>query len=171
MVGESLMKKAIHGLPYPVLPHSRRFASKRGQVLIELLISIVFFVMMVAMVTSISVYLFVQHGLVSAAREGARIGSLDPNIGGNNVSAGQQAVRQAVQNFAQQTMGQVIPNGNITVTPPSATAPTGSRSVRVMINYQMTNPIPIGQFLEGMGVENELSTIPVRASATMHYEE
>jgi Flp pilus assembly protein TadG len=144
----------------------------RGQGVIELIIGLVMFSMMLALMSSVSIYLYVQHSLVSAAREGARIASLDSNIGGTNVAAGQQAVITRIQDFMRISTGQEIPSANIVVTAPSATAPQGSRTVAVEINHVMNNPIAVGALLRGLGADpTGLEQIPVSATATMRYEE
>jgi hypothetical protein len=145
----------------------------RGQGIIEMMMAVLIFVIMIAMVGSVSAYLYLQHNIITAAREGARVASLDPDLGGNNVATGTTAVKTAVQSFVQQTTGLSVADNEITVTAPSAGDPVGSRTVTVQINYHFNNPLALGQFLTALGASNasSLDTIPVVARAVMRYEE
>lgn len=155
--------------------HRRKAAS--GQVVIEVIASIIMFTIMLAMVMSISVYLYFQQALVTAAREGCRQASLDSSIGAQSTEqTGVNNVKTYVQTEIQRLTGQTFNSSTatITVVPPSQSASqvSGQRDVQVQITWQMTNPVGIGNFVEAFGADGSaFKTIPVSASATMRYEE
>jgi len=147
-----------------------------GQAVIESIVSLILFVMMLGLIMAISVYLYFQQALVTAAREGAREASLNADLGSlSSESGGIADVEDYVANEIQQLTGQVIGNNaNIVVTPPSASASQvpGERTVRVDISWSLNNPVGIGNFLTAMGGDGSaFTTIPVSATATMRYEE
>jgi Flp pilus assembly protein TadG len=159
--------------------YPRRKAAS-GQAVIESIVSIILFVMLLALVMSISVYLYFQQALVTAAREGARQASLSSSIGTSSTeSSGISSVQSFVQTEIQQLTGQTYSPSvaTITVTPPSNTSVSpdqtpGRRNVRVVIQWQMQNPIGISGFINALGGNgNAFNKIPVTATATMRYEE
>jgi hypothetical protein len=147
----------------------------KGQAVIESIASIILFTMMLGLVMAITVYLYFQQALVTAAREGARQAALNADIGsagseGNGIGT----VQNFVINQVQQTTGQTLAAADITVTPPSASPDQtpGNRTVNVQITWNMTNPVGVGNFVEALGGDGEpFKTIPVSATATMRYEE
>lgn len=154
--------------------HTLRFKKSKGQGVIEITGSLIIFVIMICLMMTISMFLYVQHAAVSAVREGTRFAALNPEIG---QASTQQAGITQVQNYVittvQQLSGMNITANQITVTPPDPTAPQGQRSVRVNIQFNMQNPIPIGDFVAAFGAQNtdSLNNIPISAFAIMHYEE
>ena len=163
------------------ISHPGKLASRRkaqsGQVVIEVIGSIIIFTIMLALVMSISVYLYFQQALVTAAREGARQASLNSQLGtAASEGAGVAAVEAQIQNNIRQLTGQEYSPtvATITVIPPSDSAvqTPGSRTVRVNIQWQMTNPVGIAGLLDALGTDGSaFKTIPVWATATMRYEE
>ncbi|MCE3236042.1 MAG: hypothetical protein K0Q50_2222 [Vampirovibrio sp.] len=158
-------------------PNLHRRKAHSGQVVIEAIASIIIFTIMIALVMSISVYLYFQQALVTSAREGARQAALSSEIG--SASTEQQGISNVqtyIQNEIQQLTGQSFDPGiaTITVLPPSQSASQtpGQRDVTVQITWNMTNPIGISGLVEAFGADGSaFATIPVSAAATMRYEE
>lgn len=147
----------------------------QGQAMVELCGSVIIFAIMAALMTSLSIVLYMQHVVITAAREGARTGAVSTAFANNNEQAGINAVNSKVSEVIQQMAGQSLTaeNSDIEVTAPDDGDPYGERTVRVTVTYNMTNPIPIGSFIEGMsgGDQSGLKSIPITASASMRYEE
>ena len=156
--------------------HTKRKRAS-GQAIIESLASIIIFTILLALIVSISAYLYFQQALVTAAREGARQASLNASMGSSSTeSSGIAAVQAYVSNEVLQLTGQDFSTSSatITVVPPSQSAnqTPGQRTVNVQITWNMKNPIGIAGFLKALGTNaSALDTIPVVASATMRYEE
>jgi len=150
-----------------------RRSCRKGQSIIELTASLIMFVVMIALIFSISAYLYVQHAMVSAAREGARTASLNTDIGDADTQAeGVETVEDYVVTAVQNLTGLVIEEESVTVTPPDPAAAQGNRTVTVQINYAMENPMPVAALLQALGASGEgLDVIPVVSTATMRYEE
>jgi hypothetical protein len=155
----------------------KRHKAASGQVVIEAIASIIIFTMMLALVMSISVYLYFQQALVTAAREGARHAALNADLGSASTQQdGMDTVEDFIADEVQQLTGQSYSPGvaSIIVTPPSASADQtpGRRNVRVDITWNMTNPIGIAGFINALGGDGSaFDQIPVSATATMRYEE
>jgi len=147
--------------------------SQKGQGVIEIIGSLIVFTIMLSLMMSVSVYLYIQHAMVSVAREGARSASLNTKIGDTaTTNAGITETRTYVKNSAQAIAGSTLTDGEITVTPPSAGGTLGQRTVTVTINHSMTNPVNIAGMLDALGADGEaFRNIPVSATATMRYEE
>ncbi len=147
----------------------------KGQAMVELCGSVIIFAIMAALMTSLSIMLYMQHVVITAAREGARTGAVNTAFANNNEQAGINAVNSKVTEVIQQMAGQSLTseNSEIEVMAPDDSEPYGERTVRVTVTYNMTNPIPIGSFIEGMsgGDHSGLKSIPITASASMRYEE
>ncbi|MBY0450231.1 MAG: pilus assembly protein [Cyanobacteria bacterium] len=144
----------------------------QGQAIFELILGIIMFVLMSGAIISISTYLFVQHAVVSAVREGARSASFNSDLASSNPQTGIDAVRIAVQNFMTQTTGINLTTGMITVIPPDPAGTFGQRSVSVTIRYPMPNPLPIGAFMSALGANGTpFNQFNVVARAVMRYEE
>lgn len=142
--------------------------------MIELTVNIIMFVLMITIVTSLSAYLYVQQAIVTTAREGARIGSLNQDIGNPATSAsGVDAVKTHVMTMAQRTTGITINEADIDVTPPDPALPVGERSVEVVLDFSIPNPLPVEPMLAAFSGGNSygLGDIPIHAEATMRYEE
>jgi hypothetical protein len=140
-----------------------RRQARKGQAVVELIPSIIIFTLMIAMIASASFYLFIQHAVVSAAREGARTAALsEPDEAEANAT-------QRVQTFLQSTTGQTPTLVDVE----GPTGPVGQRNYRVTVDLDLQNPIPIQQLLTalGAGAGVNLESIPVTASAEMRYEE
>lgn len=149
--------------------------ARKGQAIVELCGNVIIFTIMVALMTTLSSVLYMQHILVTAAREGARAASLSEDFANDDDAAGIAAVQQRVKDMILQTAGQTLDGSNSTidVTPPDAADPYGSRTVTVDITYTMENPIPIAGFIEGLsgGDYSALQSLPMNATATMRFEE
>ncbi|MBK8190827.1 MAG: pilus assembly protein [Vampirovibrionales bacterium] len=146
----------------------------RGQAMIEMTANIIMFVLMITVVASMSAYLYVQQAIVTAAREGARIGSLNQEIGAPATSAaGVDAVKTYVVSMVQRTTGLIVMPDDIDVTPPDPALPVGERSVEVVLDFSITNPLPVEPLLAAFSGGNSynLGQIPIHAEATMRYEE
>ncbi|WP_303673308.1 TadE family protein [Vampirovibrio chlorellavorus] len=148
-----------------------------GQAIIEMIGGMIIFTLLLTMVMSLSVYLYFQQALVTAAREGARHASLNNNLGSasterTGISEIQSYVTTAIRNLTGQTVSPSV--ATITVVPPSASASqsAGNRNVTVSIQWRMTNPLGVANFLDALGADGDnFRTFPVAASATMRYEE
>lgn len=155
----------------------RRFRSLKrqsGQAIVEMVASIIMFAAMVTTITGVSAYLYVQHVMITAAREGARVASLNTGLGGTDITGGTNAVISAVQNITSSMSGIQLQSAEIQVTPPSSTDAYGQKTVMVTVQHNFQNPIPVDSFLNGFGGQAanlNLDTIPVQATAMMRYEE
>ncbi len=163
----------------------KRFLGKRlslngqhsGQAIIEMIGGMIIFTLLLAMVMSLSMYLYFQQALVTAAREGARHASLNRNMASSSteqtgITEVQTYVTTSIQNLTGQTVTPAV--ATITVSPPSdsASQTPGNRNVTVSIQWRMTNPLGVANFLNALGGNGEnFRTFPVAASATMRYEE
>ncbi len=148
-----------------------------GQAIIEMIGGMIIFTLLLAMVMSLSMYLYFQQALVTAAREGARHASLNNNLGSTStertgISEIQSYVTTSIRNLTGQTVSPSV--ATITVSPPSESASQtiGNRTVTVSIQWRMTNPLGVANFLNALGANGDnFRTFPVAASATMRYEE
>ncbi len=152
-------------------------AAQSGQVVIEMIGGLVIFSMMLALVMSISAYLYFQQALVTAAREGAREASLNNDIGTpGSENKGVTTVKNYVSDTIEALTGQETTTSvaTITVVPPSQSLSqaSGDRTVRVDIQWKMTNPVGVAGLMDALGGDgSHFRTIPVYATATMRYEE
>ena len=150
---------------------------KSGQAIIESIVGILIFCILLALIMSITAYLYFQQALVTAAREGARQASLNSDIGAlNTENAGINYVQNYVITEIEQLTGQSYNSSqaSIVVTPPSKSPSqvNGKRMVTVAINWKMKNPVNIAGLLRALGTDGSaFETIPVYAMATMRYEE
>src|SRR5690606_11916825 len=140
-----------------------------GQAIIESIVGILIFTILLALIMSVTVYLYFQQALVTAAREGARQAALNSDIGAlNTENAGINYVENYVINEIQQLTGQSY-NSNqasIVVTPPSQSPSqiNGKRMVTVTINWNLKNPVNIAGLLRALGANGSaFETIPVYA--------
>lgn len=152
-------------------------SKKSGQAIIESIVGILIFTILLALVVSITAYLYFQQALVTAAREGARQASLNADIGAPGTeNAGVSYVQNYVIDEIQQLTGQTYDGNNATivVTPPSQSPNqmSGKRMVTVTIDWKMKNPVNIAGLLNALGANGSaFEVIPVHAMATMRYEE
>lgn len=155
----------------------KKTGTQSGQAVIEMVAGIVMFTLMLALIMSLSVYLYFQQALITAAREGARQASLNSSLGsGGSEQAGITAIQNYVATSIQNLTGQVASPAvaTITVIPPSESAvqTAGDRTVTVNIQWQMENPVGVAGFLDSLGADGtSFRTFPVFATATMRYEE
>lgn len=136
----------------------------RGQALIETCLSLVVFAMLMGLLFTLSSYLYLQHGMITVAREGARVASLDTDLGetGNTDN-----VTEYVEQAALQLTGQDVDTVNVEITAEN----TDPRTVTVTINHSMASPLNMDGFFQAYGGEGgHFSAIPITASATMRYE-
>lgn len=156
------------------------FAS--GQGMLEIIAGLILFVLLTLATLFVSMYLYVQHAVVTAAREGARIASLSEEIGNpSSVSAGVAAVKSHVIDFMRSTTGIDMSESDISVEPPSAAEATGERTVQVEINYMLGEVLPMSDLFANFSssspdgsppdADSGFSDINVVARAKMHYEE
>jgi hypothetical protein len=143
-----------------------------GQATIELIMSLIFFCLMLVSFSSISAYIYLEHGLVSAVREGARWASLNNDLAGEDEAGAIAEIRGRVIAMMRATTGQVLPNQAITVTPPSAAGAFGERTVTVRVRTDIATPFNVGSMFAGLNAENVPAlTVPLAAATTMRYEE
>ena len=145
--------------------------SRKGQAALEIIAGFLFMGLMVLILGSLSTYLFIMQSAVTAVREGARLGALNQDIGGLDVAGGEDEVRQRVSEFMLACCGQNIPEGSVSVTPPSAADPIGERSITVVLQYDMPTPLSLPAVFSSLNTESGTVTLPVLARATMRYEE
>jgi len=144
-----------------------------GQGSVELLMTLLIFIMMLGTLMSISFYLYLNNAFWTAAKEGARAASVDQNFANTTtVATGVTDVQTWVINFVQNSIGITIPASDITVTGPTG-AVIGSRTMQVTISYQFQNPVAIRTFINKLGGGNTtgLDTFTISSTATMRYEE
>jgi len=152
---------------------SRLYTATEGQGIIEMIASLLMFMLLISLVVNISTYLYVQHSMVTAAREGARVASLNEDIGSpSSASSGITDVRDHVIDMVSSTTGITLANNNITVTPPDPSEPTGERTVSVEISMTFDQILPSAEFASAISQSSvEEETPLLHAEATMHYEE
>jgi hypothetical protein len=97
------------------------FSAKKGQAVLESLFAVTLFIVMICVISSLCCYLFIQFNLVTAAREGSRAASINPDMVGSNSSTAIATVKTRVKNFFQSATGQALTDGQITVTGPTVT--------------------------------------------------
>lgn len=152
--------------------HWRPLSRKSGQTAIELVMSLLLFVAMLGTLLSLSLYLYLNHTFLTAAKEGARTASVETNLAdGNTYAAGVANVRSWVKSFISSSSGIQLQDSDITVTGPTGTF--GSRTVTVTVSYAFQNPIQIRTFIDKLsgGSANNLDTFTISNTATMRYEE
>ncbi len=150
-----------------------KHSKKSGQGVIEITAMLIVFTILISVVMSFSAFLYLQHAMITSAREGTRIAALNGDLGDTDTQdTGTTAVQQYVINSAQSLSGQTLTEDDITVTAPDPDGTTGERTVTVTINYDMQNPVNIGGLLTALGADGSVfDTFPVVATATMRYEE
>lgn len=145
--------------------------SRSGQAVVELCFSIIMFTIMLAMIATLCLYLYMQNSVITAAREGARVAASDINFQSSSTSSTAITnVQNHVISFFQQTTGQTLGSGNISVTGPSGST-TGYRNMVVTVTYTLTNPINISGFMQALGAGPGLGSFNLSATATTRYEE
>ena len=143
---------------------------ERGQAIIESIASIILFCLMLTMVCSITMYLYFEQAMVTAAREGARLASLTSNL---STAAGKSSVSTSVRTTVQALTGQQYDGSTdtITVVGPTGTT-TGRRTCSVTVTYRRNNPLGIAHLIDALDGEGESwRYLTVSSSATMRYEE
>lgn len=160
-MGKRLMSKRWHNLKQ----------AQHGQGTIEFLASLVFFCLLLVGFSSLSAYIYLEHGLVTAAREGARLAALSDGLSGSDVAGATGDVQQRVIAVMQASTGQILDAADITVIPPDSADPYGERMVRVRIDASMESPLSVGTIFQGFGATHSNWTLPLVAQATMRYEE
>lgn len=140
----------------------------------ELIAGTVVFALLTTMIASLSIYLYVAHSAVTAAREGVRLAALSADIAESATFAAAEAdVVARVQEVMRNSTGQELADADIEVVAPGAAEPEGQRSVTVRIDYNLATPLNAGGVLQAFGASGGSVglTLPVRAEATMRYEE
>ncbi len=149
----------------------KHFACK-GQGSIELVMSLLFFVMMLGTLLSLSLYMYMNHVFLTAAKEGARVAAADSNFGNGNTTQGTTDVQTWVNQFVQSSSGITLNANNVTVSGPNGSQ-VGSRTMTVTVSYQFNNPVQIRGFIDRLngGSGTGLDTFNITNTATMRYEE
>lgn len=150
-----------------------RMKPAKGQAVVEMVGNIIIFAIMLCMVSGLSCYLYMQHTLLTAAREGARTGALHAGFGSGDTATAEAAVRQKIKTFMLATAGQTLADGDIDVTAPDPADTDGDRAVGVSITYNFPNPINVADFVMALtGTDpTGLRNFTLQASAQMRYEE
>ncbi len=151
--------------------NSMRSAAK-GQGTIELVMSLLLFVMMLGTILSISTYLYINHIFLTAAKEGARAAAVESNLADAATYAdGETNVQDRVVEFVAQSTGIELTPSDVDLTGP--TGAVGDRTVEVSVTYQFQNPVQIRTFINrlGGGSASGLDTFNIGSTATMRYEE
>ena len=150
------------------------YRGKKGQAMIEMIFSIILFLMLLGGLVAFSLYLYVTNSLFSACREGARYAATDAglaNVATNAASV--SAAKARVESVTSSSTGINLADSDITVTGP--TGAIGSRTVTVAISYNYTNTITPMAFMAsytGSPVSAEsLDASTIRVSTMMRYEE
>jgi Flp pilus assembly protein TadG len=153
---------------------SLKHTARRGQAMVEMIFSIILFVMLLAGLIAFSLYLYVTNSLMTAAREGARYAATDSRLA--NVatqSAAISDIRQRVKDVASSATAIALEDADITVTGPSGTF--GSRTVTIAISYDYTNAIAPMAFMASYGGgsvgDDSLDASTINVSTVMRYEE
>lgn len=136
----------------------RRLVSSRdGSVILETALMISILLMLMFGIIDLGRALFTENNLVSAAREGARFGAIDPNL----LTELDSVKAVTIRHFSP-FGGPALTNGNITATTQSV---SGQTSVRVRISYPFTWITPLQRFI-GTTFRDSL-----HAQAEYHWEQ
>jgi hypothetical protein len=158
------------------LVNKKQLPAQKGQAAIELVLSLLLFVMMLGTLMSLSLYLYISHTFLAASKEGARVAAVDSRF----LNAGTQAaatanVRTWVKNFVQSSCNMALADSDIQVTPPAGVV--GQRTVTVTVAKQFDNPIQIRTFMDKLsntsnsGSSTNLDRFTISNTATLRYEE
>ncbi|MEB3244780.1 MAG: TadE family protein [Vampirovibrionales bacterium] len=148
----------------------------RGQAIVEAIGTILITSLMMGVLTGSTYYLYVQQVYTSAARDAARMASLNAQMG----NAGTQSTARSstisyVQDYIEDTLGQTLGSESITVTPPVSGGTVGNRQVTVEIETTLDTPVVLSALMDVLGASDasktKVASIPVYAKATMRYEE
>jgi Flp pilus assembly protein TadG len=148
-------------------------SKKQGQGTVEMVMSMLLFTAMIGALVSLSLYLYINHSFLTAAKEGARVAAADSNFANTaTINTGITNVRNWVRTFVSNSTGIQLSNSNINVTGPTGSS-TGNRRMTVTITYQFQNPVQIRTFLNRLsgGSATGLDTFTITNTATMRYEE
>lgn len=165
--------KAMHCQKYGLVKKSNQ-PRRCGQASIELVMSLLMFVIMLGTLLSLSMYMYLNHTFLAAAKEGARMGSVETGLaqpsGSASYNTSVQNVKNWVKNFSN-SAGVTLADSNVTLTGPTGTA--GNRTITVTVNYSFDNPIQIRTFINRLsgGSLTGLDTFTITNTATMRYEE
>lgn len=145
---------------------------RKGQASIELVMSLIFFVMMLGTILSLSMYMYVQHTFLTGAKEGARAAAVNTNLANAGTYAtGESEVKATVTDFVSSTTNIALDNNDIDIDGPSGAV--GNRTVTITISHQFENPVQIRTFIDRLngGSAEGLDTFTINGTATMRYEE
>ena len=142
--------------------------------MIEMIFSIVLFVMLLAGLIAFSLYLYVVNSLMTAAREGARYAATDSRLASvSTQSAAIADTRQRVQTVASSATGITLADADITVAGPTGTF--GSRTVTVTISYDYTSSLApmalMASYSGGSVAGQSLDASTIDVATVMRYEE
>ena len=147
---------------------------QKGQAMIEMIFSIILFLMLLGGLVGFSLYLYVTNSLFTASREGARYAATDAGISVPATNAASVAATiDRVQSVTSASTGINLADADVTVTGPTGTV--GSRTVSVAISYNYTNSISPMAFMasysgSAVGAES-LDATTIDVSTVMRYEE
>lgn len=145
-----------------------------GQASIELVMSLLMFVMMLGTLLSLSMYMYMHHNFLTAAKEGARAAAAESKLGSQaTYDEGVQNVKDRVSEFVGSTTGiDLDPVTDIIVDGPNPTG-NGDQTVTVTVTHDFENPIQIRTFMNRLsgGSAEGLDTFTISDNATMRYEE
>lgn len=119
----------------------RLVASRDGSVILETALMITILLMLMFGIIDLGRALFTANNLVSAAREGARYGAVDPNMISDTM-----AVKDTVIKHFSPFGGPVLTRANVSATPMGSPV----SSIRVRVGYRFTWITPIRRFAGSM---------------------
>jgi uncharacterized protein (UPF0333 family) len=155
-----------------LMKNLKKHDKRHGQASIELVMSILFFVMMLGTLLSMSMYMYINHTFLTGAKEGARKAAVESRLANSNTrSQGEATVKAYVRDLVSSSSGIQLANSNITLTGPVGTV--GDRNVTVTITYDFQNPVQVRTFIDRLsgGSQTGLDTFRISNRATMRYEE
>jgi hypothetical protein len=146
---------------------------QKGQASIELVMSLLLFVAMLGTLLSLSMYMYINHTFLTAAKEGARMAAVEANLANAGTWAtGEDNVIEWVQNFVSSSSGIALADDDIALSGPDG-GTIGNRTVTVTVSYEFQNPVQIRTFMNRLsgGSASGLDTFTITNTATMRYEE
>jgi hypothetical protein len=156
-----------------MLPHKLLPKGHKGQGVLELIPTLILFCLMLAMLTSVCLYLYLQNVTITVARESARFASLNAELGTASTEAnGRSAVQTKTTQMVYKSIGQTVDPSNVEVSAP--TGSFGERIVSVRVNLDIPNPVVVPDLsaeFNGEPGKRLFETIPLTAEASAHYEE
>jgi Flp pilus assembly protein TadG len=150
----------------------RQKTGRSGQASIEFVMSLLLFVSMLGTLLSLSMYLYMHHTFLTAAKVGARTAAADSRLANaNTYDDGVANVRSKVKSFVSSSTSVSLDDTDIEVDGPNGAQ--GDRTVTVTVSYDFENPVQIRTFINRLsgGSSEGLDTFTISDNATMRYEE